>query len=130
MVLTEGEIVHTLLEVQIQIKLMHWVTTSYSMHKATDFLYSSIAEKTDTFVEALQGARKHRVKFEEKDIRVWHAYTSKDVKKDMSSLLSNFRKFLVNDLGNAILPTEPELKNLRDEMLSDVDQAIYLCSLE
>ena len=44
-------VIKTLLNYQIQIKLIHWSTSSYSEHKATGKLYDSLNDLIDNFTE-------------------------------------------------------------------------------
>ena len=125
---SESSIVNTFLSAQINLKMLHWVTTIYSLHKATEFLYDSLVEKTDKFIEVLQGGRKHRIKFEGKSIQTGK-FTYKSAKKDTHRLLLGLREFLLVNLSACIKPSETELLNIRDEMLADVDQTLYLLTL-
>ena len=50
--------------------------------------------------------------------------------KKIIQLLGNFRSFLINQLPKLIKKPSPDLKNIRDEMLADTNQTIYLFSLK
>ena len=51
----QKEITVKFLELLLMIKLFHWKTTSHSIHKATDELYSKLNEHIDKFSEILLG---------------------------------------------------------------------------
>jgi DNA-binding ferritin-like protein len=47
---------------QLQLQLLHWQTTSFSEHKATDALYAFVSSFKDDVVEKLMGYTNRRVK--------------------------------------------------------------------
>ena len=49
------DIIRNLLKIQLEIKLYHWRTKSYSRHVASGDLYDSLNKDIDTFVEIYQG---------------------------------------------------------------------------
>ena len=50
-----GEILHVMLILRNQVKLYHWQTMSFSRHKATDDLVTSLDTNIDKFTEAYMG---------------------------------------------------------------------------
>ena len=118
------DIVHSFLEFQIALKIYHWQTASYSRHKASDALFGSLSEKIDRFVECLQGSRDRKIKF-----RTDRAIELKNYSdKDAVLLLREFEAWLNKNLSKSI--REKDLLNIRDEILADVHQALYLFTLE
>lgn len=108
--------------VQLLIKINHWQTNSYSRHKATDALLQSLLEKIDRFVECLQGSRDKKVKFgDDNYIQLVNVSDNEIVR-----ILKAFTLYL-RDMDSYI--EETDLLNLRDEMLADVHQALYLFTL-
>lgn len=55
------EIVIKFLEMLNVVKIYHWKTNSYTVHKATDELYERLNEHIDHFVEVLLGKDESRV---------------------------------------------------------------------
>jgi DNA-binding ferritin-like protein len=55
MKITTQEFLTKLFQFQIQIKLYHWNTNSYSNHKATDKLFKKLLEFIDCFIESYMG---------------------------------------------------------------------------
>ena len=49
------EIAHLFFDIQVHIKLYHWMTTSYARHKASDQLLEELVPKVDKFIEILFG---------------------------------------------------------------------------
>ena len=116
-----SNIVSNFLYFQTSLKICHWQTFSYSVHKATDELYESISENIDKFVEVLQGTRNERVFFSKPE---YITLTNVDnVNKNI--LLTNFKNYLLSLTSDNII-TETDLINIRDEMLGDIDQTLYL----
>ena len=58
---TGCKIVKTLLELLNHVKLYHWNTHVYSVHKSTDELYKNLDENIDKFVEVFLGKNKIRI---------------------------------------------------------------------
>ena len=106
------------------VKLYHWKTRSYSQHKATDELYERLNKHIDEFVEVLLGKENNRVKLIEKSLRILDNNTSSEFKNHMYE----FREFLVN-IENNFKKKDSGLLSIRDELLVDINQFLYLMSL-
>jgi hypothetical protein len=118
-------IVQMLLQFQISIKILHWQTTSYATHIATDSLYKNLSANIDKFVEVMQGAQSGRVKFaKNSDLELLNFD-----KKGGLNLLKFIRSWLETSLPKFLNKSDTDLFNIRDEMLSDINQTIYLFSL-
>ena len=102
-----------------QIKLSHWVSRSYSEHKALDKLHSDMSEHIDKLIETSMGNSENQ-------------QIVCEINTSISSNI-NILKYLINRYNflkkyrNTIKPTE--LQNIIDEMLTDINQAIYLLRL-
>ena len=112
------------LEMLNTIKLYHWSTHSYPEHKATDELYSSLNGHMDKFVEVLLGKDGSRInQIESKSYVVPDLQNTNEVKKRVE----DFKSFLIN------LPLhgskDTDLANIRDEILADLNQFLYLLTL-
>jgi DNA-binding ferritin-like protein len=120
---TPSNIILTFLEILTIIKLFHWKTTQYSVHKSTDELYSSIQELMDTFVEQLMGTLDSRINM-----------TSHSIPISDCNTLESFKKHIIrfkNYLEHLKLPhTYYDLYTVRDELLGKVNKFIYLYSLK
>jgi hypothetical protein len=108
-------IVFTFLEFINVVKLYHWNTHSYAEHIATDELYISLSKHIDKFVEVMLGSK--RIPNIKKKITLINTTHAPFVKK-----VNEFKQFLLK------LNMNPELMNIRDDILTDVDQFIYLLS--
>jgi len=106
-----------------QIKLFHWSTMSYAQHKALDELHSSLSEQVDKFIEVFIGKFK-KYPFKSFKITMEAVTDSTKIHKFLETERENIRK-----LHNQ-LKTSSELQNILDEMMSEINTAIYLCNLQ
>jgi hypothetical protein len=121
----EKEITIKFLEMLNTIKLYHWKTYSYPAHKATDDLYSKLGESTDKFIEVLLGKAQNRINLlGTKTIRL------RDMKSpdDFKSVIGEYKSYLVGLNSNKAmnLMSNTDLFNIRDEILGDLNQFLYL----
>jgi DNA-binding ferritin-like protein len=126
----EQNIVIKFLEVLNTVKLYHWKTHSYAAHKATDELYSKLNENIDHFIEVLLGKCGNRISLE----HVKHILL-KDFNHEnqMMREMTDFKSFLVGmdtQLKQMGGMTNSDLFNIRDEMLSNVNQFLYLMTFK
>jgi hypothetical protein len=113
-----SKMVITFLDFLMLIKLFHWNTRSYANHKATDELFSSISSHIDSFVEILLGGTRLPL------FKIKTCYYNLN-SKDFIKKVDVFKNYLIN-----LSLKRTELSNLRDELLGDVNQFIYLNSLQ
>ena len=79
--ITKRQIVRYMLQMLITIKLYHWNTLSFSVHKATDDLYGVLNTLIDQFVEILLGKGDNvseKKKHDILDMKTLHLKTYKD----------------------------------------------------
>ena len=110
---------------QNDIKLYHWMTLSYSRHKASDKLFTELSENVDKFVETYIGIY-GRPKFTKKELA-----TSFTVHNDTNIIqcLDKFNNYLKKDILDFISKDDTDLLNIRDSIVSDINQTKYLFSL-
>jgi hypothetical protein len=102
------------------IQIYHWQTDDFARHTAAGKLYDLLNINLDKFVEA--SSYNTRFNVGKGSIKI----------KNMSNaaakkLLSEFAEYLTT-LTNK-LKKSPDLLNIRDEILADVQQTLYLFSL-
>lgn len=99
------------------IKLFHWNTKDYSKHKATDAFHESLSKLVDSYVE------KH---FGESGRVVVHETIRCDTLLDDTFLkeLKQFKEYLIH-----MRNPSTDLSNIRDEMLGEVNEFLYLWTL-
>jgi hypothetical protein len=114
------------LETIIMIKLYHWKTHVYASHKATDKLYTKLNENMDKFMEVLFGKSGHRMNLTKtKKISLIDMHSKEELIQNINKLKS----YLVS-LNEKIdfFMTNSDLLNIRDEILGDLNQFLYLLS--
>jgi hypothetical protein len=108
-----------------QIKLYHWQTKSYSRHKATDGLISSLDEHIDKYVEVYMGKYgRPKMTARNNTVKVGNLSETSIVRFIRQCIV-----FLQTDLVKHLKPTDTDLVNLRDEMLAELAQIQYLFTL-
>lgn len=119
-------IVHTLLQFQVNVKIYHWQTFSYSRHKSSDSLYQNLLDLIDEFVETYMGQFDTRVRINSSNnnLRLQNI-----TDKQIVSTVKKFRSFLQRLEKSAPFLTS-DLLNLRDELLAVVDRYLYLFTLK
>jgi hypothetical protein len=124
----QKEITIKFLEMLVMIKLFHWKTFEYSTHKATDELYTSLNGNVDKFIEVLLGKTGLRTDL----LKVKHLkMVDLSNNEQLKEKISHFKKYLVDLKDNKFMKTmeNTDLYNIRDEILSDLNQFIYLLTL-
>jgi hypothetical protein len=122
----KSKIVVKFMELLNLVKIYHWKTKSYSQHKATDELHQRLSENIDRFVEVLLGKDESRVRLVGNKIMIIDSNGETDFKKR----LFGFRRFLVELDGHLDKRGDTDLLNIRDEMLANVNQFLYLMSFD
>jgi hypothetical protein len=117
-----GEIVSVLFNIRDQVKLYHWQTRSFAEHKATDDLIGTLDTNIDKFVESYMGryGRPHvRKTLPVKNLTV----------SGIRNFISKSVNWLTTSLPRKVKKTDSDLLNIRDEILSDLNQVKYLFTL-
>lgn len=130
-IITKNDIVKKLLNVLITVKLYHWNTMSFPVHKATDDLYSELNNLIDNMVEVLLGKQQSiHTKEKNKILSVTNIHVATyNNQLSFNKFLEEFKQFLSN-LNNTFNSNEDtDLLNIRDEMLSASNKLSYLLSL-
>jgi len=123
------EITLIFFEMLLMVKLFHWKTHSYATHKATDELYSKLNEDIDKFIEILLGKTGSRIDLMgQKSIPLIDLNSQEQLK----SKIGSFKSYLVGLTNNKALNsmTNTDLLNIRDEILGDMNQFLYLLTFK
>jgi len=119
------ELVNLLLKLLIDVKIYHWKTKSYSEHKATDQLYDSLNENIDKFVEILLGKDEARLNMKGRAIEISDPKTIEQFKK----IINSSKVLLEKKMGKYLIAnSDTDLLNIRDEILGDLNQFLYLAT--
>jgi hypothetical protein len=125
----QKEITLVFLEILMMVKLYHWKTYSYSTHKATDELYGKLNENIDNFVEVLLGKSGQRTNLmNHRTMRLADLSSPESLKRE----INDFKGYLVGLNNNKAMQqmSNTDLYNIRDEILGDLNQFLYLLSLK
>jgi hypothetical protein len=117
-----AEIVHLMMTLRNQVKLYHWQTMSYPRHKATDDLVTKLDENIDQFVEVYVG-KYGRPKLSGKTSTIRLRNHSD---KEATELLREAIQWMSNDLSRKLKKTDIDLLNIRDTIVADLNQTLYL----
>ena len=113
-----------ILNFQVELRLHHWGTQSYSAHQALGMAYESIDDLLDTFTETYLGV------YGRDDLK---AMTVMDLngpfRININSVLDSFEDYLMNELPKEIKEDQTALLNIRDEILAVVQKTKYLLTL-
>jgi hypothetical protein len=117
-----NEIVGMCFTLQLLNKLYHWNTTSYARHKATDDFNSSLQSNLDKFVEVYVG--RYGSKPSVKKLKLDESYLTDDGIINLFVAIRDYLKTFDKKFSDT------DLLNIRDEMLADVNQTLYLFNLK
>lgn len=108
----------------LNIKLYHWETTLFSRHKASDELHGNLSELIDKFVEVYIGGYTRPEFTSSFNIKV-----SQLDDKNIIDILGEYVKFLKYEVPTYVKDSDTHLLNIRDEMLEQINQTLYLFTL-
>lgn len=120
-----AEIVNLMMTLRDQIKLYHWQTMNYPRHIATNDLVTKLDASIDQFVETYIG-RYGRPKLSGKTASI-HLRNHSD--KEAQKMIQEIVGWLETDLPKKLKKTDTELLNIRDTILGDLNQTLYLFTL-
>ena len=110
----EQEITNCFLEMLIAIKLFHWNTFVFAQHEASDKLYTSLNENIDKFIEVLLGKTGNRIFFKnQNNLKLFNIHSKKEIIKKI----------------NEYKMSNTNLYSIRDDILADLNQFLYLLTL-
>ena len=112
---------------QLTLKMVHWTTKSYAVHKATDKSMAALMPLIDSFVESFLGKHNYELKQNEiKNIAVKQLRTASEFKKYIKENV----EYLVS-LNEYIRAEEhSDLVSIRDSIVSELNVLNYLLDLE
>jgi len=118
--------VHFLLSLRNQLKLYHWQTKVYARHMAVDKVLGELDTLIDSYVEIYIGKYgRPRVTGTHAVLRMQNL-TDAGAQKLAKGALSYMHKQLVSHLDAS---QDSDLINLRDEMMGQMHQLMYLFTL-
>ena len=125
----QKEITVKFLEMLLMVKLFHWKTHSFATHKATDDLYTKLNANIDSFIEVLLGKSGFRTDLlSNKNIRLVDLSSQESLKRE----IERFKGYLVGLNNSKAMKqmTNTDLFNIRDTILGDLNQFLYLLTFK
>lgn len=124
----KSDIVKLFFEILLTVKLFHWNTYNYAAHKASDELYQNLNENIDKFIEVLLGKTTNlgRINIDKMNLTIFNMNDKK-----LKDKINSFKSFLIglNTNKNMGIMSNDDLFNIRDELLANLNQFLYLLSL-
>lgn len=118
--------IHFFLHLRDQIKLYHWQTRVYSRHIATDKILTDLDKSIDSFVEVYIGKYgRPRVTGKNASISLQNLTEAGAVR-----LVGAAVKYLLGPVTKSLKPVDTDLINIRDEMVANLNQLLYLFTLK
>jgi hypothetical protein len=122
-----AEHIHYFLHLRDQIKLYHWQTKVYSRHIATDRILEDLEKSIDSFVEIYIG-KYGRPKITGKNaIITLHNLNEAGAVRLVGAAIKYLQGPLTKSLKVAV---DTDLLNIKDEMIGDLNQLLYLFTLK
>jgi DNA-binding ferritin-like protein len=125
----EKQVTVIFFEMLLMVKLFHWKTYSYATHKATDELYAKLNEHMDQFIEVLLGKTGIRINLlNNKKISLIDLSSPEQLR----AKVDEYKKYLVSLSNNRAINSmnDTDLLNIRDEILGDMNQFLYLLTFK
>ena len=107
-----------------QIKMYHWSTMKYSVHKALDDLHANLSSNIDDIMESYIG------KFNIQPIKQFKINITANTNIDNLMVFLEEEKINIKNIRNKQFKKCSELQNIVDEMLTSINKTIYLCKLQ
>ena len=115
-----NDFVYACIKMKNQMQLYHWHTKNYARHKARGEYYDKLDKNLDRFVEALQGSKQR--------INITKSIELKVLTEEQAFIiLEQFMNYLKK--SQSFMKNKPDLLTIRDEMLADTNQTLYLFTL-
>ena len=115
------QIVQIFFHMMLNIKLYHWETTIYSRHKASDKLHENLSESIDKFIEVYIGGYTRPTFTSTFSVKVKQLNDT-----NIIEVLNEYITFLKYELPNFVNQSDTHLLNIRDDMLTHINKALYL----
>jgi len=120
-----AEQIHFFLHLRDQLKLYHWQTHVYSRHVATDKYLKKIEKSIDSYVEIYIG-KYGRPKISGKNALITIHNLSE---AGATRMIVAAVKYIQGPLTKTLDASDTDLLNIRDEIIADLNQLLYLFTL-
>jgi len=120
------DLVTTFMEMLTMIKVYHWNTHSFAQHKATDEIHAKLSENVDKFIEVLLGKKESRLHDLNEKIQLIRSKNTVDFK----NRIYEYRECMIRLSDCFDARKDSDLLSIRDEILADLNQLLYLFTLD
>lgn len=118
--------IHFFLQLRDEIKLYHWQTRIYARHIATDNMLKALEKSIDSFVEIYIGKYgRPRITGKNAEITL-HNLSEAGIIRIINAAIRYLQGTLTKSLKAA---ADSDLINIRDEMIGELNQLLYLFTL-
>jgi hypothetical protein len=118
----EKELLSNIVQMQGQLKVLHWQTESFAEHNAFEITYESISKLFDKLIEVYSG-KYQRPKFGGVKELSFADYSNLKV----DAFIEGMDEFMANAF---MAEQDSELANIRDEIRADLMKLKYLLTLK
>jgi hypothetical protein len=118
----EKELLANIIQIQGQLKILHWQTESYAEHNAFEMILDDISERFDRIIEVYSG-KYQRPKFGGVKQITFADYDNLKIE----AFIESMDDFLTSAF---IAEQDSELANVRDEARADLMKLKYLLTLK
>jgi hypothetical protein len=120
-----SEIIKKLVEIQQQLRFLHWQTKSYAKHQAYGGIYSELDGLIDSFVETCMG------KHGRPSFSGGYTLEGQDIDEvSIQEFIDGTVSFLIGLSEKYDGKADTDLLNIRDEMLGEFNKLKYLLTLK
>jgi hypothetical protein len=120
-----SKMIKEFLTLQNQLKIWHWQTESYAMHKSTEMAYDELSDLIDTFIEVFSG-KYGKIKSNE-----GFSLTLENLSDNPIEFIDNNISYLLSELPSKLdKEKDTDLLNIKDEILACLNKLKYLLSLK
>jgi hypothetical protein len=120
-----SEIIKKLVEIQQQLRFLHWQTKSYAKHQAYGGIYGELDGLIDSFVETCMG------KHGRPSFSGGYTLEGQDIDElSIQEFVDSSVSFLIGLTEKYDGKADTDLLNIRDEMLGEFNKLKYLLTLK
>lgn len=120
-----SDIIKKLVEIQQQLRFLHWQTKSFAKHQAYGGIYGALDGLIDSFVESCMG------KHGRPSFSGGYTIEGKDIDElSIQEFIDDSVSFLIGLTEKYDPKADTDLLNLRDEMLGEFNKLKYLLTLK
>jgi hypothetical protein len=120
-------VINFVMNFKSNLKVYHWITTSYARHKAADDCLEQLEGLTDRFMEVYIGKYGRPLRpANKKDGTVYLMYLDDEL---VVEFLNESIHFLMKELPKLLTKEDTDLINIRDDMVGAINNTKYLFTL-